>query len=147
MTITLHTLPKLVQKKKKRLGRGIGSGKGVKSGKGTTRHQSAREDIPLHFEGGKTRFLKIFPLLRGKGRNKSIQAKALPIPLERLNAFEDGETVTVASLYDKKIIQKNDLTKPVKIVMKGTLSKKLTIAVPFSASVQQAVEAQGGVVS
>ena len=66
----LSHLPRIVSKKKKRLGRGLGSGRGAKSGRGTTRHQKARESIPLHFEGGQARMVKKFPLLRGKGRNK-----------------------------------------------------------------------------
>lgn len=66
----LSNLPKIVLKKKKRIGRGLGSGKGAKSGRGITRHQKAREDIPLHFEGGQGRMVKKFPLLRGKGKNK-----------------------------------------------------------------------------
>ena len=70
MKSILSNLPKIVSKKKKRLGRGLGSGKGAKSGRGTTRHQKARESIPLHFEGGQGRMVKKFPLLRGKGRNK-----------------------------------------------------------------------------
>ncbi len=67
----LSHLPKIVERRKKRLGRGLGSGRGAKSGRGTTRHQKARESIPLHFEGGQGRMVKRFPLLRGKGRNKS----------------------------------------------------------------------------
>ncbi len=67
----LSQLPKIVARHKKRLGRGLGSGKGAKSGRGTTRHQKARENIPLHFEGGQGRLVKRFPLLRGKGKNKS----------------------------------------------------------------------------
>ncbi len=66
----LSQLPRLVFGRKKRLGRGLGSGKGAKSGRGTTRHQKARENIPLHFEGGQGRMVKRFPLLRGKGKNK-----------------------------------------------------------------------------
>ncbi len=67
----LSNLPKITHKKNKRLGRGLGSGKGAKSGRGITRHQKARENIPLHFEGGQGRLVKRFPLLRGKGKNKS----------------------------------------------------------------------------
>ena len=66
----LSNLPKLVKRTKKRVGRGLGSGKGAKSGRGTTRHQKARESIPLFFEGGQGRIIKKFPLIRGKGRNK-----------------------------------------------------------------------------
>lgn len=73
----LSNLPKIVSKKKKRLGRGLGSGKGAKSGRGTTRHQKARENIPVHFEGGQGRIVKRFPLLRGKGRNKPKMNKKL----------------------------------------------------------------------
>lgn len=73
----LANLPKLVFSRKKRLGRGLGSGKGAKSGRGITRHQKAREDIPLHFEGGQGRIIKKFPLLRGKGKNKSLISKKL----------------------------------------------------------------------
>ena len=78
----LSNLPKINLKKKKRLGRGLGSGKGSKSGRGTTRHQKARESVPLHFEGGQGRIVKKFPLLRGKGKNNSINEKAFIINLE-----------------------------------------------------------------
>jgi len=77
MTDFLSNLPKIVIGKKKRLGRGLASGKGSKSGRGTTRHQKAREGIPLHFEGGQGRMVKRFPLLRGKGKNKSIVSEKL----------------------------------------------------------------------
>ncbi len=77
MTNFLSLLPKIVNKKKKRRGRGLGSGKGAKSGRGTTRHQKAREDIPIHFEGGQGRIIKKFPLLRGKGKNKPLKSKKL----------------------------------------------------------------------
>lgn len=73
----LSNLPKIVLNRKKRLGRGLGSGSGSKSGRGTTRHQKARESIPLHFEGGQGRMVKRFPLLRGKGKNKSIVSNKL----------------------------------------------------------------------
>lgn len=71
--ITLSTLPQIVSGRKKRLGRGLGSGVGAKSGRGTTRHQKAREKISVGFEGGQNRLIKKFPLLRGKGKNKPMQ--------------------------------------------------------------------------
>ncbi len=81
----LSNLPKIVLPKKKRLGRGLGSGKGAKSGRGTTRHQKARENIPLHFEGGQGRLVKRFPLIRGKGKNKSLTSVKL-----KQKKFYDG---------------------------------------------------------
>jgi len=49
-------------KKKRRIGRGIGSSKGKTSGRGH-KGQKARSggSIPLYFEGGQTRFFKLLP--------------------------------------------------------------------------------------
>jgi len=92
MTATfLSNLPKIIHRPKKRRGRGLGSGKGAKSGRGTTRHQKARESIPLHFEGGQGRIIKKFPLLRGKGRNKPKKSKK-----QKKKEF-----------YQKKLVKKN----------------------------------------
>src|SRR3990167_1939311 len=112
----LANLPKLVSKRKKRLGRGLGSGKGAKSGRGTTRHQKARENIPLSFEGGQGRMVKRFPLLRGKGRNKPVGEKIFVIYAEALNVFDDGTHVTLQSLIDKKIIASDEEERGVKVL-------------------------------
>lgn len=141
---TLSTLPKIVVSKKKRLGRGAGSGKGAKSGRGTTRHQKAREDIPLAFEGGQGRLIKRFPLLRGKGRNKSFQTRPVLIAVEALNIFDDNEEVTVETLVVKKILNQSQKSLMVKILGNGKLTKKLTVAVPVSASVKTMIEKAGG---
>lgn len=141
MNSFLSKLPKIITKKKKRLGRGLGSGKGSKSGRGTTRHQKAREKIPLSFEGGQARMVKKFPLLRGKGRNKSIKEIPVILNLDHLNRFEDGATVTIDSLIKKNIIM---VKKAVKILNKGKLKKKLIVNLPVSESVKQAIEKMGG---
>lgn len=141
----LHQLKSISEKKKKRLGRGHGSGRGMKSGRGTTRHQNAREKIPLHFEGGQGRLVKKFPLLRGKARNKSY-ASYYEIRLEQLNKFNDGDTITRDSLAQTGIISaKNQL--PVKVILKGELTKKVTVAVPVTKGVRAAVEKIGGSVT
>lgn len=140
----LSNLPKLVKNKKKRLGRGAGSGKGAKSGRGTTRHQKARENIPLAFEGGQGRIIKRFPLLRGKGRNRSRQTPPFIITVEALNIFEDNEEVTIESLLKKKVLSDSQRNMPVKILAKGTLNKKLTVTLPVSASAKQMIEKAGG---
>src|SRR3989304_3525474 len=97
----LSNLPKIKKKKQKRRGRGLGSGRGSKSGRGTTRHQKARESIPLHFEGGQGKMVKKYPLLRGKGKNKSRQKTSLAISLDRLNIFSVGDVVDYTSLEKK----------------------------------------------
>lgn len=140
----LSTLPKITEKKAKRRGRGLGSGKGSKSGRGTTRHQKARESIPLHFEGGQGRLVKRYPLLRGKGKNKSRVVKPAIMKLSALNVFEDGETVDFAALIKKKLIDGKN--KNVKILGKDGLKKKLTIRLTTSKAAKTAVEKAGGVV-
>ena len=140
----LSNLPQVNLKKKKRLGRGLGSGKGSKSGRGTTRHQKARESIPLHFEGGQGRIVKKFPLLRGKGKNNSIKKKALVINLETLNNLKDNAIVNTALLIKENIITNGNESLPVKILANGQLKKKLIIKLSVSKKVKEAVEKLGG---
>jgi len=138
----LSLLPKIISKKNKRLGRGLGSNKGAKSGRGTTRHQKARQNIPLHFEGGQARMVKKFPLLRGKGRNKSYIKKPIVISLDQLNKFNEGETVTIEKLIKKNIIQENDKIRGVKVLNKGKLEKKLIVQIPTSKEVKKIIAAK-----
>ncbi len=142
----LHTLTKIVDKKKKRLGRGTGSGSGEKSGRGTTRHQVAREKVPIHFEGGQGRMVKKYPLLRGKGKNSPV-THIYAIQIEKLNKFSDGETVSKESLLEKKILSKKNAKKIVKIVLKGELSKKLTVNLPVTTGARDAIEKAGGTIN
>ena len=140
----LSNLPKVNIKKKKRLGRGLGSGKGSKSGRGTTRHQKARESIPLHFEGGQGRIVKKFPLLRGKGKNNSIKEKAFVIDLEVLNNLKDNSIVSRETLIKENIITSGKEKLPIKILADGQLKKKLIVKLPVSKKVKEAVEKLGG---
>ncbi len=143
--IDLSSLPKIIKKRKKRVGRGYGSGKGAKSGRGTTRHQKAREDIPIHFEGGQNPMIKRFPLLRGKGRNKPISPKPEIIHLFKLNYFKDGEEITVKKLVEKGVVDKKAYKVGVKLLKKGKLEKK-NLIIRFSASkgAKAEVEKLGG---
>ncbi|MEK7177295.1 MAG: 50S ribosomal protein L15 [Patescibacteria group bacterium] len=140
----LSNLPKVNVKKKKRLGRGLGSGKGSKSGRGTTRHQKARESIPLHFEGGQGRIVKKFPLLRGKGKNNSIKEKAFIVDLEMLNKLPDNSVVDKELLIKENIITNGKENLPIKILANGQLKKKLIIKLSVSKKVKEAVEKLGG---
>ncbi|MEN9327543.1 MAG: hypothetical protein RI947_351 [Candidatus Parcubacteria bacterium] len=144
MKISLSQLPQTVEKKKKRLGRGLGSGKGAKSGRGTTRHQKARENVPLSFEGGQGKMIKRFPLLRGKGKNKSIQTKPVIVDVSDLNVFSDGDTIDIQALMDKKVIKENYKGMTVKILGNGKLEKKVTVTLPVSESVRSMIEKVGG---
>lgn len=147
MSITLTNLEKTTQKSKKRLGRGLGSGSGAKSGRGTTRHQTAREKIPLHFEGGQNRLVKKYPLLRGKGKNKAIKGRSIVLFLNHLNVFEDGENVTYESLIEKGIITVKDRNKKIKIIKNGELHKKLTVSIAVTSGAKEDIEKSGGSVA
>jgi len=142
----LSNLPQVNIQKKKRLGRGLGSGKGSKSGRGTTRHQKARESVPLHFEGGQGRIVKKFPLLRGKGKNNSIKAKAFVVDLEKLNKLADNSIVSRETLIEENIITNGNESLPIKILANGQLKKKLIVKLPVSKKVKEAVEKLGGTV-
>ena len=139
----LSDLPKIISRRKKRLGRGLASGKGSKSTRGTSRHQKARESIPLHFEGGQGRMIKKFPHLRGKQRNKSIKAPAIVVSFNDLNRFEDGTTIDRNALVKKNIIDK-DCRGSVKILANGKLEKKLIIKLPVSGHAKKIIEDLGG---
>ena len=146
MTSFLASLPTLVTRTKKRLGRGLGSGKGAKSGRGTTRHQKARSTIPLHFEGGQGRLVKKFPLLRGKGRNYSRKGYKYVIYSEQLNVFENGSVVDIEALFKAKLIEADVKNPIVKLINKGEITKKLTVALPVTQSVKAMIEKAGGTV-
>ncbi len=133
----LSRLPSIINLSKKRLGRGVGSGKGSKSGRGTTRHQKARESIPLHFEGGQGRMVKKYPLLRGKGKNNAVRQKPYAISVSKLTVFKEHEVVDIEGLIKHGLLEKKYKKKGVKIVGNGKLAKKLTIKVPMSKSAQK----------
>lgn len=64
----LHELMKVRAKSRKRLGRGLGSGKGKTAGRGT-KGQKARGKIPATFVGSLPLYKKL-PLKRGQGNPK-----------------------------------------------------------------------------
>lgn len=143
---SLHTLPKIVDKKAKRRGRGLGSGAGAKSGRGTTRHQTARTKMPLWFEGGQNPITKKFPFVRGKTRNKSMQVKPIVVNVGALNAFKKDETIDIPSLIEKKICKKHALVKGVKILGRGSLKTAVKVTLPVSEKAREKIEKAGGTI-
>jgi large subunit ribosomal protein L15 len=70
--ISLTGLPKIVKRGKKRVGRGVGSGKGGHTAGRGQKGQKTRSKIPLLFEGTKIKksLIQRLPMIRGKGRLK-----------------------------------------------------------------------------
>jgi len=144
----LHELKRNIKNKtKKRVGRGGTRGK--TSGRGT-KGQKARSGHSLRPEMRDT--IKKLPKLRGRGSNinKRFKERAVPVNLKALEeAFSAGDTVSPATLTEKKIISKSGGSYPVvKILGVGTLSKKLSFSdVTASAKAKEAIESAGGSIS
>ncbi len=125
----------------KRLGRGTGSGLGKTSGKG---HKGAKARSGggkrPGFEGGQ---MPLYRRVPKRGFNNVFGTEYATVNVERLEAFEDGATVTVDSLLEAGIIKKT--LDGVKILGSGDLTKKLTVqAQKFTAGAKEKIEAAGG---
>lgn len=128
--------------RKKRVGRGIGSGHGKTSTRGEKGQKSRAGDskMPARFEGGQTPFIMRIPKRGFKNPNRK---EYTPVNLKVLaERFNDGDEVTVEKLVEMGLAGKNDC---VKILGDGELNKKLTVkAHAFSASAKEKIEAAGG---
>ena len=137
----LHELLKVNHRPKKRLGRGIGSGKGKTAGRGT-KGQKARGKIPATFTGGLSLYKKL-PLKRGKG-NFIFSENLKIINLSELNIFKAKEVVDIAKLIQAKIISDKDIRRGIKILGNGELKRALIIKLPVSNAARKKIEEKGG---
>ena len=143
MELGLNNLKKTrgATSKKRRIGRGSGSGRGTYSGHGQ-KGQKARS-------GGR-RGLKrkgLMNLLRNKpkiGGVSSGRPKLNTVNLAKLEAiFENGEEINSQKLLAKNIIKA--VAPGLKILGEGTLTKKFTVvADAFSSSAKKAIIDAGG---
>jgi large subunit ribosomal protein L15 len=142
--------PAQARQERKRVGRGLGSGKGRYSGRGIKGQKSRAGSHAMRagFEGGQMPLAMRIPKLRG---NTSADAMPVgpfrtysqPVNLKDLDRFEAGEEVTPETLKAKGLIR--SVRKDVKLLGAGELSKKLTISVhAASATAREKVEAAGG---
>jgi large subunit ribosomal protein L15 len=135
---------------RKRVGRGLGSGKGRYSGRGIKGQKSRAGSHAMRagFEGGQMPLSMRIPKLRGNTSKDAMpvgpfRTYTQPVNLRDLDRFEAGEEVTPESLKAKGLIR--TVRKDVKLLGVGELSKKLTISVhAASASAREKVEAAGG---
>jgi large subunit ribosomal protein L15 len=146
MDVNLHELKPAEGsvKRRRRIGRGIGSGMGKTATRGT-KGQKARRQIPSHFEGGQTPIHRRLPVKKGF---RNINHKEFAIvnldDLERL--FEAGAEINPEVLIAKGIIP--GIRDGVKILAFGTLNKKLKVSAhKFSKAAQAAIEKVGGEVT
>lgn len=140
----LNELLPTVSKGKKRVGRGLGSGKGGHTVGRGQKGQKTRGKISPLFEGTKVKksLIKRLPLLRGKGKLKSRQTPPFLVPVSSLNVLPNGSTVNVEFLVKEGIVPRD--AQKVKILGSGELTKKLTVEVPTSKGAKTKIEKTGG---
>jgi len=144
MGLKLHELPGDPGKKqkRKRLGRGEGSGLGKTAGKG---HKGAQSRAGAAkggtFEGGQTPLLRRIP--KYGFSNVRFRTPRAEITLRQLDRFEEGATVDLDALKLAGVARKGD--EEAKVIATGTLNKKLTVRCNgFSKGAKAAIEAAGG---
>ena len=135
---------------RKRVGRGMGSGKGRYSGRGIKGQKSRAGSHMMRagFEGGQMPLTMRIPKLRGSTSKDAMpvgpfRTYTQPVNLRDLERFAAGEEVTPESLKAKGLIR--TVRKDVKLLGVGELSKQLKITVhAASATAREKVEAAGG---
>ena len=139
----LHELSPAAGSAKKawRKGRGPGSGNGKTAGKGH-KGQNARSGggVRPGFEGGQ---IPLYRKLPKRGFNNKFATTYAIVNVSDLEVFENGTTVTLDLLLEKRIIRKP--YDGLKVLGNGELTKKLTVeASIFSAGAKAKIEAAGG---
>ena len=142
--------PAQPRKDRKRVGRGLGSGKGRYSGRGIKgqKSRSGSHKMRAGFEGGQ------MPIYMRTGKERGSTSKdampigpfrtySQPVNVARLERFDAGTEVTPELLKEAGLIRTT--RKDVKILGKGELTTTLTVvAHAVSASAREKIEAAGG---
>jgi large subunit ribosomal protein L15 len=146
--------PAQPRKARKRVGRGLGSGKGRYAGRGIKGQKSraGSHKMPAGFEGGQMPIDMRLGKLRG---NTSADAMPIgpfrtysqPVNVRDLEArFDAGAEVTPETLKGLGLVAK--LHVDVKVLGEGELTKKLVVSAHgFSKSAVEKIEAAGGTVT
>lgn len=147
MGTTLSTLkpPEGARQKRKRLGRGTGSGLGKTAGKGhkgqlaRTGHGAARRG----FEGGQMPMQRRLPKRGFKNPFRTVYAPVNIVDLAK--GFEAGQQVDLDSMLQKGLVPRS--TTRVKVLGSGEINISLKIqAQAFSRSAMEKIEKAGGTV-
>ncbi|RMG25899.1 MAG: 50S ribosomal protein L15 [Armatimonadetes bacterium] len=131
----------IARKKKRRVGRGIGSGSGKTAGRGT-KGQKSRSTINPRFEGGQTPIHRRLPVKKGFRNPNHIEYAVLNVGvLDR--ELQDGDELTPDRARELGLV--GNMKDGLKILGHGELSKKLTVkAHAFSRTAVEKIEKAGG---
>ena len=136
----LHA-PSGATKKRKRVGRGEGSGHGKTAGKGH-KGQKARTggSTKLGYEGGQTPLHRRLPK---RGFTNKFKKTYDIVNIERLSVFNKGDVVDAETLTAKGIAK--NIKDGIKILGDGEIKIPLTVkADKFTAAAVKKIEAAGG---
>jgi large subunit ribosomal protein L15 len=145
--------PAAARKDRKRIGRGLGSGKGRYSGRGIKGQKSRAGSHTMRagFEGGQMPIYMRIPKQRGSTSKDAMpigphRTYTVPVNVRDLERFDNGFEVTPDSLVAAGVIKNTKID--VKILGNGDLTKKLSVtAHGFSASAREKIEKAGGSVT
>lgn len=127
--ITLSTLPSIIDKSAKRVGRGIGTGVGGHTTGRGAKGRKVRGKVKLTFDGTKIKkgWIKRLPFLRGKHRTNALPKPEIITLAQIEKNYKNNEIVSVKTIFEK--FPRLDIRRQkfgVKILSLGTLTKKLT---------------------
>ena len=151
--LNLSTLkPAQERKTRKRVGRGLGSGKGRYAGRGIKGQKSRAGSHKMRagFEGGQMPVYMRMGKQRGSTSKDAMpigpfRTSTVPVNVAALDRFDAGAEVTPESLVEAGVIKNAKVD--VKILGNGEITKKLTVRVhAISASAREKVEAAGGTI-
>ncbi len=132
---------------KKRVGRGIGSGKGKTSGRGV-KGQKSRSGVAIKsFEGGQ---MPLYRRLPKRGFNPINKRKIAKINLDQLQTFLDNKRINPENLINLEILKQSKIINKTclkfKILANGNLTTKINIEADFSSiAAKEKIEKLGGV--
>jgi large subunit ribosomal protein L15 len=142
----LNTTAKVIVPKK-RVGRGIGSGKGKTSGRGI-KGQKSRSGVAIKsFEGGQ---MPLYRRLPKRGFNPINKSKIARINLDQLQSFVDNKRINPESIVNLEILKQSKIINKkylkFKILANGNLTTKIDIEADFSSiAAKEKIEKLGGV--
>lgn len=130
------------KKRRKRVGRGNGSGHGTYSGRGV-KGQKSRAGYKMRpgFEGGQLPLIQRLP--RKRGFVNIFRTEYNVVNISKLGIFEAGSEVTPEALVAAGLVK--SLRHPVKVLATGDIDYPLTVkAHKFSTAAKTKIEAAGG---
>jgi len=135
------TINKIKNKSRRRVGRGIGSGRGKTAGRGTKGQKSRTGgNIPANFAGGQKPLMQIIPKKRGFHRPN--KPRVLIINLRDLSRWASGNKLNLQTIQESRSM---DNYNAIKILGVGEVKEAFEIEVHgVSVLAKQKIEQAGG---